>query len=225
MTFAGFPPQAMQFWHELAAEMNRDWFVANKARYETEWVEPMTALLGEVKTRLAKAYKPMKLGEPKVMRIHRDVRFSNDKAPYKTHIGGVITVADKKLAAGGNAALYIHIGLDEEFVGVGLYFFDAKQLAKWRKAVVGKPGGELEKIIAKLRAAGYSVGGHDDYKRVPKPYDPEHPRGALLKMKGLTGGFPAIPRGMLHEARLATWLAEHGAATAPLVTWLQKTVY
>src|SRR5690242_21898866 len=95
--FTGFDKHAMQFWHELAAEMTKEWFTANKQRYETEWVAPMTALLADVQRRLAPAYKPLKLGAPKVMRIYRDVRFSNDKAPYKTHIGAVITVAGKKV--------------------------------------------------------------------------------------------------------------------------------
>ena len=99
-SFGGFDKTAMQFWHELAIEMNREWFTANKARYETLWVQPMTALLGDVTARLAKAYKPLQLGEPKVMRIHRDVRFAKDKTPYKTHIGAVITVEGKKVGEG-----------------------------------------------------------------------------------------------------------------------------
>lgn len=222
MEFSGFDRNAMGFWHELAAEMNKEWFTENKQRYEQLWVEPMTALLDDLAGRMAKTYKPLTL-TPKVMRIHRDVRFSKDKAPYKTHIGGVIT-SGKSLASGGHAAMYIHCGLDEEFVGVGCYMFDDKQLAKWRKAVAGKHGPDLAKLVGKLRGKGYVVGGHDDYKKVPKPYDAEHPRAEYLKMRGLTGGFPAIPKGMLHQPKLATWLGDHGVAMAPLVRWLHDNV-
>ncbi len=222
--FKGFDRSAMQFWHELAAEMNREWFLANKQRYETLWAEPMQALLDDVAPKIAKAYKPLKLAPPKVMRIHRDVRFAKDKRPYKTHIGAVLGLAGKAVPSGGHAALYVHIGLEEEFVGVGCYFFDAPQLARWRKAVTGKPGAALEPLIAKLRKSGYEVAGHDDYKKVPKPYAADHPRGELLKMKGLTGGFPEIPRGLLHDPGLAPWLVEHATKMAPLVTWLAKTV-
>jgi uncharacterized protein (TIGR02453 family) len=222
--FTGFPPSATQFWHELAAEMSKEWFVANKQRYETEWMAPMTALLGEAARGLAPVYKPVKLGPPKVMRIYRDVRFSSDKTPYKTHIGAVITVAGKAVGEGGNAALYVHLGLDEEYVGVGCYQFDAGKLAKWRKAVGGKPGEELQRIIGKLRKAGYVVGGHDDYKKVPKGFDPDHPRAELLKMKGMTGGFPEIPRGLIGKPGFAGWLVKHGRAMAPLVTWLHRHV-
>ena len=220
MTFTGFPKSAPAFFHELAAEMNRDWFQANKQRYETEWVAPMTELLAAVGKRLAPAYKPLELGEPKIMRIYRDVRFAKDKSPYKTHIGAVITVAGKKVGETGNAAMYIHLGTEEEFVGVGTYFFDGPQLAKWRKVVAGKEGAALMKLVAKLRKAGYVVGGHDDYKKVPKPYAPDHPHAELLKWKGLTAGPDELPRGILHKAELADWLVKHGKALAPIVTWL-----
>jgi uncharacterized protein (TIGR02453 family) len=222
--FVGFEKNAMQFWHELAEEMNRDWFLRNKQRYEAQWVRPMTALLGEVTAKLAKAYSPLVLAPPKVMRIHRDVRFSADKAPYKTHIGAVAAIKGRKLGDGGPAAMYIHIGKDEDFVGVGTYMFDARQLAKWRKLVAGKQGAEIEKLIGRLRKAGYEVGGHDDYKRVPRGFDPDHPRAALLKLKGLTASPPDIPRGLIHKPDFAKWIIEHGRALAPLVIWLHKNL-
>jgi len=216
--FGGFDPQAMQFWHELSTEMNRDWFVENKPRYEALWVTPMQALLEEIHPKLAKAYAPLTLAPPKVMRIHRDVRFSKDKTPYKLHIGAMTKLAT------GHVAIYLHLGLDEEFVGAGCYFFDAPQLARWRKAVIGKPGEALDTIIGKLRKRGYEVGGHDDYKKVPRGFDAEHPRAELLKLKGLTAGPPPMPKGLLHKPALAGWLVEHAVAMAPLVTWLTKVV-
>jgi uncharacterized protein (TIGR02453 family) len=222
--FSGFDRTAYGFWHELASEMNREWFAENKERYETLWVQPLTTLLGQVATGLAKAYKPLVLGPPRVLRIHRDVRFAKDKSPYKTHIAGAISTAGKTLQQGGHTAMYIHLGLEEEFIGVGCYMFDAKQLAKWRKKVAGKDGVALDKLVTKLRGKGYEVGGHDDLVRVPKPYDADHPRAELLKIKGLTGGFPEIPRGMVHKPEFAAWLIEHGTAMAPLVRWLHDHV-
>jgi len=224
MTFTGFPKTAPAFFHELAVEMNREWFIANKARYEAEWVAPMTELLTDVARRIAPAYKPIKLAEPKVMRIHRDVRFAKDKTPYKTHIGAVITIPGKKMGEGAPAALYLHLGMDEEFVGAGTYFFDPPQLAKWRKTVAGKEGAVLMKLVARLRKAGYEVGGHDDYKKVPKPYAPDHPHAELLKWKGLTAAPGELPRGILHKAALADWLVGHAKAMAPIVTWLHTKI-
>jgi uncharacterized protein (TIGR02453 family) len=224
--FAGFDRNAPQFFHELALEMNRDWFEANKARYLAQWVEPMTSLLGEVSACIAASYAPIRISAPKLFRIYRDTRFSKDKAPYKTHIAGVLALgAGSKPVDGGCSALYVHLGADEEYCGSGTYFFDDRQLLRWRKLVgANRTGQTIAAIIVKLRKRGYRVGGHDDYKNVPKPFAPDHPRAELLRMRGLTAGFPAIPRGMLHRPALVGWLAAHAKAIAPMVTWLHRSL-
>jgi uncharacterized protein (TIGR02453 family) len=224
--FEGFDRRAPQFFAELAAEMNREWFEANKQRYLEDWVQPLTALLEQVAARLAKAYAPIRLGPPKLFRIYRDTRFAKDKTPYKTHISGMLPLhAGKKPVDGGCSALYWHYGLDEEYAGCGTYFFDDRQLVRWRKLVAAdRTGKEIASIIRRLRNAGYRVGGHDDYKKVPKGFAPDHPREELLRMRGLTAGFPEMPRGILHKPELVDWLVTHVRATAPLVTWLYRNV-
>ncbi len=221
-SFRGFDRDAMQFWHELASQMSKEWFAANKQRYQSVWVEPMLTLLRDVARGLVPVYKPFALAEPGVLRIYRDLRFSADKTPYKTHIAGVIRLGGARIAEAGNAVLYLHVGLDEEFVGVGCYQFDAARSARWRRAVVGAPGAALLRIISGLRRKGYAPGGYEQYVRVPKGFAPDHPRAELLKYKGLICRFPAIPAGLLHRAELARWLLGHAKATAPLVIWLRR---
>src|SRR5262249_6222170 len=154
-----FERDAITFLHELAAEQNRDWFAANKQRYEERWVEPLTALLTEVRERTAKFYAPIKLAPPKLFRIYRDTRFSKDKSPYKTHVAGVIH-------AGSSSSMYFHLGLEEEFIGVGTYFFENEQVPKWRKLVAAdRTGKPLTQLVQRLRKSGYPVGGHADYKK------------------------------------------------------------
>ena len=223
MAFTGFPRSAPGFFHELAIEMNRDWYLENKERYEREWVAPMAELLAHVHAKLAPVYKPVPLIEGKIQRIYRDVRFAKDKTPYKTHIGGAVAINRKKMGE-GQTAMYLHFGIDEEWIGAGTYWFDPARLAKWRKAVAGKSGGALLAIVHALRKAGYEVGSEAPLQRVPKPYAADHPHGELLKMRGLTAGTGDIPRGMLHQAKLADWLVGHGTAIAPLVKWLAKNV-
>jgi uncharacterized protein (TIGR02453 family) len=218
--FTGFDRNAMAFWHELAMEMSREWFAANKERYERLWLAPMTALVEDVAARLAPVYAPRKLGPPRALRIYRDVRFAADKTPYKTHIAAVIRMAGKPIGQVGTSVLYVHLGLDEEYVGSGCWKFDAGKLARWRKVVPGKAGGELLAILAKLRKAGYAPHSDESYQRVPSGFAPDHPRAELLKMKGLTVPFPEIPAGLLHRPKLADWLYTHARATAPLVSWL-----
>src|SRR5690606_8212318 len=99
----GFSKRAPGFFHELAVEMSRDWFHANKARYQAEWVAPMTALLAEVRGKLAAPYKGVPLAEPKVFRIQRDVRFAKDKSPYKTTIGALLSTGKGPVMESGAA--------------------------------------------------------------------------------------------------------------------------
>ena len=216
--FRGFDKDAIAFLHELTIEMNREWFEANKDRYKRVWVDPLAELLDEVAKKLAPVYKPAKL-TPHVFRIYRDTRFSKDKTPYKTHVAGVLRAGTM------GSGMYLHIETDEEWVGAGRYFFEDDELPKWRKKVAAdKTGKEIGGIIGKLRKQGYEVGGHDDYKKVPKPYPADHPRAELLKMRGLTAAFPQMPRGMLHRPQLVEWIVKHAKAVAPMSKWLARNV-
>ena len=214
--FRGFDKDAIAFLHELTIEMNKEWFEANKERYQRVWVQPLTELLEDVAKKLAKTYAPVKL-VPHVFRIYRDTRFSKDKSPYKTHVAGVLR------AGPVGSGMYFHIETGEEWVGAGRYYFEGDELGRWRKKVAAdKTGKDIAGIVGKLRKQGYEVGGHDDYKKVPKPYPADHPRAEFLKMKGLTAAFPAIPKGMLHRAELSDWIVKHSKNVAPMVKWLHK---
>ncbi|HWM85608.1 MAG TPA: DUF2461 domain-containing protein [Kofleriaceae bacterium] len=222
--FTGFDRKAMQFWHELAAEMNRDWFLANKQRYQEQWVEPMTALLTAASAKLASSYRGVKLGAPKVMRINRDIRFSRDKSPFKTWIGAAVSLGDSKPNA-GVTALYLHFGVDDDFAGAGQYVFMDETLARWRKKVADpKKGAEIAKIVAGLRKAKYRVTAYDSLARVPRPFEATHPRADLLKMKGLVVGFPKIPRGLVHRPQFLDWVVGHAQKAAPLAIWLHRNL-
>lgn len=223
MSFTGFPKNALGFFHELAAEMNKEWFDANKQRYQTEWVEPFTALLEDVSAKLATTYKKEKLGPPKIMRIYRDVRFSKDKTPYKTWIGGGVSLGGASTKPAENVvAVFAHFGVDEhEFVGCGHYVFSPEELVRWRKKVAdNKTGPEIAKLVDGLKKKGYGTEAYETLSRVPKPYDADHPRADLLRMKGLVVDFPAIPRGLIHKPAFSAWVAEHCKAAAPVAKWL-----
>jgi uncharacterized protein (TIGR02453 family) len=223
MSFAGFSKDAPRFFHQLAAEMNREWFNAHKAEYESLWVAPMTELLDEVRAGLAPAYRGTKLAPPKLFRIHRDVRFAKDKTPYKTHCAGVISIGGGVVMESG-AALYLHLGV-EEYCGAGYYGFTPEQLVRWRKAVAtDKTGKAIAALIATATRAKLTLDAHEVLARVPRGLDPEHPRAALLRHKGCTLGFPAIPRGLIHKPGFAGWLVEQATRAAPVLRWVQKTV-
>lgn len=225
--FEGFADEEGKFFKALAKKNERAWFQAHKAEFEEGWNAPMKALLAEVAASIDAAYPSSDLDEPKVFRIFRDVRFSKDKAPYKTHIGGFVPMKRSgKKATDLPMALYFQVGAGSKtergtFAAAGHYMMEPESLARFRKAVADDARGkELMKIVASLAKKGFSIDSHDALKRVPKGFDPEHPRADYLKRKGLTVGFPALPAGILVDRKLVKWLAQACKTTAPLVEWL-----
>ena len=191
--FKGFADRDGKFFKALAKNQRKDWFEAHRADYEEGWQKPMGDLLVDLKEAVDRTFSHCDLGEPKVFRIYRDVRFSKDKSPYKTHIGGYLPMKRSGKAAGAPAAIYVHVG-PEPFAAAGHYMMEGEDLARYRAAVLDdKRGKELVKIIAKLEKKGFSVEARESLVRVPKGIDPEHPRANLLKNKGLVATFPKMP--------------------------------
>ena len=220
--FEGFADDGARFFKALARNNERAWFLAHKAELEEGWNAPMKALLDEVREGIDRAYPHCDLAEPKVFRVFRDVRFSKDKSPYKTHIGGYIPIARAgKATTDLPMALYFHVGATERFGAAGHYMMQPGSLAGFRKAVADDARGrELTKILTRLEKRGYAPGSHDALARVPKGFDLDHPRADLLKRKGLIVTYPALPKGILVRRELVKWLVSACKASAPLVEWL-----
>jgi uncharacterized protein (TIGR02453 family) len=220
--FEGFADDKGTFFKRLAKNNERDWFMAHKAEFEEGWNAPMKDLLAQVREGIDAAYAHCDLAEPKVFRIFRDVRFSKDKTPYKTHIGGFIPLARSgKKTTDLPMALYFHVGADERFGASGHYMMEADSLQHFRTAVADpKRGKELDTILASLKKKGFDAESHHRSKRVPKGFPPDHPRAEMLKNKGLTVSFPDLPAGILTSPKLGAWLVKSCKTAAPLVEWL-----
>src|SRR3977135_1964439 len=130
--FEGFADADAKFFKALAKKNERAWFLAHKAEFEEGWNAPMNLLLAEVKEAIDRAYAHCDLDEPKVFRIFRDIRFSKDKSPYKTHIGGYIPLRRAgKRATDVPMALYFHVGATEAFGAAGHYMMDPQSLERF----------------------------------------------------------------------------------------------
>ena len=219
--FEGFADGTGKFFRALAKNQKREWFMAHKEEFEEGWNRPMKALLVELRESIDGAFPHCDLDDPKVFRIFRDVRFSKDKTPYKTHIGGFIPTKLGGRTVELPFALYLHVGLPHSFGAAGHYMMSAPALERFRKTVADEKGGkELEKLLAKLTKKGFTIDSYESLKRVPKGFDPQHPRAELLKRKGLTVSFPEMPKGVLASRKLVPWLLSGVKQTAPLVEWL-----
>jgi uncharacterized protein (TIGR02453 family) len=228
--FEGFA--GLDFFRELAKRQSREWFTKHKAEYDEGFVKPMTALLSEAAAKLQRAYPDCELAEPKVFRIYRDVRFSRDKAPYKTHVAGVLAIR-----SGGSsltstpAALYLHVGVDAQTgqeqreAGAGLYVMDSAQLARYRAAALdAKRGAELASTLKKLEKAKMRFAAAESLKRPPPGVDPQHPRAEILKLKGLVAMFPNMPVALVKRRALLDWTVDQAKLVAPMVRWLAYEV-
>jgi len=177
--FLGFP-ETMGFLRELRANNDRSWFNAHKADYERAYKAPAEAFAAEIRPRL-EALAGVPLGA-KIFRIHRDVRFSKDKSPYNTHLhlGFQATrIPGEPRRRGG-----FYFGLEPDILslGVGAFDFGPADLERYRKAVANDvEGEELAALLTRLQPRQYEP----DLKRVPAPYAADHPRGELLRRKGL----------------------------------------
>ncbi len=229
MRFPGFSRQGHQFFKELSKRQDRDWFKAHKSDYEALWVEPMKALLEGLLPVVGRVYKGLPLKEPKIFRIQRDVRFAKDKSPYKTNIAAMISLdtggGGEDEGFGGAAPIYMHFGL-EDIAAAGHWMLAGDDLTRFRQLIVDEDDGpELARRVKKLESKGFEVAAFEALKRVPKGFDPEHPRAELLKLKGLGFDFPKIPAGVRQSPRLLPWLAEQIKQSATAIEWLERKLH
>lgn len=225
MAFTGFPPGGFDFFLELQARQSRDWFKANKGRFEELWQRPMEGLLLELSQQLGDVFPDIADARRHVFRIQRDTRFSADKSPYKTHIAGHIPTRPTEEGNWSVASVYVHFGLEENVAALGRWELDGEALQRFRKAIDDdKSGAKLQSTMDTLAKGGFDVQSHHSLKRVPPPFPQDHPRGRLLKLKGLAVGTPEIPEELMPSHELVDWLASHFRQAAPIAHWLETAL-
>ncbi len=219
MPFAGIGTRAGRLLAELAHRQDRAWYTSHKAEIDACVYAPLRALFDEARPLVQRCY-PRQDVTAKIFRIHRDVRFSNDKTPYKDHASGVLLVGPQKEPNRAAGALYLQVGPDEGGAA-GRWSMEGDELARYRKAVLdARQGAQLEKLLKPLLAKGYAITSAAQLVRAPQGVDPAHPRVALLRHRGLALDFPAIPRQVRHAPKLLGWCVDRAREVAPVVRWL-----
>ena len=222
--FDAFPQATLDFLVDLADNNNRAWFEANRGRYEAEWVAPAVAFVATIGSRLQRIDPGIRTdlrtnGSGSLMRIYRDTRFSADKTPYKPSITGMWwTGAGKKNA---NPAFGFQLAPDGLGLMAGMFGFDKAQLTRYRAAVDAPQSGRaLADILADLQGRGYAPAG-DRSARVPREFAADHPRGELLRHKGLYAHpVPSLSPAEVTTAGLIDRVMVHFERLAPLQRWL-----
>ncbi|OBA40571.1 MULTISPECIES: DUF2461 domain-containing protein [Gordonia] len=206
MSFQGFPEAALDFYDDLEVDNSKAFWEQHKQTYQSAVAAPMR----ELTDALADEF-----GEAKLFRPYRDVRFSKDKSPYKTHQGAYVAVAPA-------TGYYVQIGAPGVMVGAGFYDASAERLSAMRTAIDDdRRGRELEQIVADLTATGWEVGG-GRLKTAPRGWDPGHPRIELLRHKTFTVSHPYGFDAVIHTPELVDRVRDDWRTTASLIDWLTR---
>jgi uncharacterized protein (TIGR02453 family) len=201
-----WPPAALEFLRDLEDNNDRDWFKANRARYDDHLVAPGRAL----------AESLGHLGTAKFFRPYNDARFHH-RPPMKEQLGIAI-------GYGGAGGYYVELSLDGLLLGAGLHHPSTDQLERFRAAIDdGRRAAAFERGVKQAAGAGMTL-IDPELKRAPRGYPLDHPRIERLRLKNLTvfARHPLEP--WLHEERCREVVRSQLDATRPLVAWLGKHV-
>jgi uncharacterized protein (TIGR02453 family) len=216
VTFSGFPDAGLVFYEGLEADNTKTYWTQHRHVYDEHVRTPMQALAEELAP---------EFGTPKLFRPYRDVRFSADKTPYKTHQGAVLHMEGR-----GAGSVYVQISADGLRVSGGCWRLQPDQIERYRRAAADDvQGARLAAEVESLRSNGLSIGG-DKLVRTPRGYAADHPRLELLRHKSLHASREWEPADWLQDRTalervrdawrqctgLNQWLADNvGASTAP----------
>jgi uncharacterized protein (TIGR02453 family) len=176
-----FSPELFAFLRELAANNDREWFADNKERYVAEVQEPALAFVEDVGLRLPDVSRHFvadaRTNGGSLFRIHRDIRFSKDKSPYKTHTG--IQFRHERKRDVHAPGYYLHLEPGSVFMACGTWHPDRDTLQAIRTAIAARPG----RWTASLEELEHFRLGGETLKRPPAGFDPDHPLIDELKRK------------------------------------------
>jgi uncharacterized protein (TIGR02453 family) len=224
--FSGFPRRGLKFLKDIVVNNNKSWFEENREVYESQLVAPAISFISGLGKLLQERISPDIVydtrtnGAGSMFRIYRDMRFSPDKSPYKTHVGIFFWEGEGKKM--DNPGFYFHLEPGGALMYAGKYQFYKDQLIAFRDAVADdNSGAELEKAISKVRRSGYEI-GEVHYKKVPRGYEVNHPRAELLRHNTLYARSPVIPVDILTTSKLIDVCLEHCRNMNPIQRWLIK---
>lgn len=221
--FTGFDPKTLTFFKQLSVHNSRDWFESHRDTYENYVLKPAQKFvmeMGEQLRSLSPDVHAIPMVDKTIFRIHRDIRFSKDKTPYKTHLALFFWDGTRK--KNDNSGYYLHIDPRKVFIGVGLYIFPKDILERYRELIAHQREAEkLLTILQEIKEKGYGAGGHGS-ERVPRGYDQNYKFSELLKLKGIYAWHECPPPEVLFSPEFVHWCFNIYEAMVPLHYWIRE---
>ena len=219
MSKSYFSPQLFAFLTQLRRHNRRHWFLKHKQEFEDLARQPGLRFITDLQFRLRRV-SPWLVASPKpvggsMFRIYRDVRFSKDKSPYKTHVGMNFWHAHASEAVHG-PGLYFHLEPGGSFLAGGVWQPDPRSLARVRDAVASKPGGW------KKAKRGLVLGG-ETLSRPPRGCAADHPLIDDLKRKDFIASID-FSQAQICGPKLMDDFLRSARKMAPLLAFLSEAL-
>lgn len=224
--FPGFPRECVAFYAQLQANNSKDWFEENRRYYDDFVLAPAKAFvvsLGSELKKIRPEINAIPQIDKSIFRIHRDVRFSKNKEPFKTHLGIWLWEGDTpKMESSG---FYFHLEPATIMFGVGVYMFTPRLMPEYRNSVIHPVHGPaLQTAMQPIRSQGtYTLGGQH-YKRVPRGFETDHPNAELLKHNGFHLGLEMPIPDELYTSEIVDICLHHFNALLPVHIWLNGMI-
>jgi uncharacterized protein (TIGR02453 family) len=226
--FAGFRPAALKYLRALKRHNERAWFIEHRETYDQEVLGPLRDFVSEIDDRLARV-APEICGDAKrsVFRIYRDVRFSHDKRPYKTHAACWFfhRDSDPKVGRdGGGAGFYFHIEPGNSQIGGGLWMPGREVLTILRDTIAEDPAGFVQAADSKVMRRRF--GGLDPERvltRMPRGFSDQHEAAKWLRYQSFTAGRMLTDSEVIRPD-LASRVVRDYVPLVPLVRWLNSAL-
>lgn len=216
-----FSKHTFEFLRDLEANNTKEWFEANRDRYETHWKSAALDFIADMADAM-QALDPALRAEPKLngslRRINRDVRFSKDKSPYNSSCHIVFWRGDHPNRSPG---MHFSLRPNGVWYGAGIWGVPPGPLKAYRDRIVGGDRAALDTALASASAVGCDL-GKPDLTRVPRGFEAEGKTADLLRYKGyvaMTREKPAPPSKIIGPGA-AAWSIETTQALMPLIRWL-----
>jgi len=221
--FEGFHKEGIDFLRKLKKNNNRPWFNRHKEEYEENVKFPMQCLIALLAQRMVDAAPEIEFNPRRsIFRIYRDIRFSKNKAPYKTNVAASFELRGRR-GRTETPGLYIHIEPGEVFVGGGLYMPTGEQLKAIRHSITNKPEEFLE--VTKERRFKKEFGSiqGERLQKAPLGFPKDHPMIEHLRLKQFFV-YKTFGESVCFKARFPDTVASVFADIMPLIRWLAKAV-
>ena len=221
-----FPGRSALYLKKLSRNNNREWFESNRDLYTSDFLEPAIQFVVEMGAKIL-SIAPEIQAVPKIdksiFRIHRDVRFSKNKEPYKTNMGLYFWEGPGKKMEG--SGYYFHLEPKLFGIGAGIYMFTKEHLKKFRDTIADSTKGkELDSIVKKItRKGAYRVSGKN-FKKNPGGYDPNSKYAKYFLYNGIYAWYDGHNLEELKKGNPVDTVFKKFKDMAPLHNWLVKNI-